>query len=157
MKRMTVLIVAGLMALSVLLTACTPTGGEVESGAMEGETKTLFVGPELVECTGVAPQQCLQVREDPNADYELFYNSIEGFTFEPGYEYELLVRVDTVANPPADGSSLQYTLVEVVEVADHPWFLAVQYHPAFKSKPLAPHPLFKGFVGAAIRKHRGES
>lgn len=114
MKRMTVLIVAGLMALSVLLTACTPTGGEVESGAMEGETKTLFVGPELVECTGVAPQQCLQVREDPNADYELFYNSIEGFTFEPGYEYELLVRVDTVANPPADGSSLQYTLVEVV-------------------------------------------
>lgn len=106
--------VAGLMALSVLVTACTPTGAEVESGVMEGETKTLFIGPELVECTGVAPQQCMQVREDPNADYQLFYSSIEGFTFEPGYEYELLVRVDTVANPPADGSSLKYTLIEVV-------------------------------------------
>lgn len=77
-------------------------------------TTTLFVGPELVECTGVAPQQCLQVRTDPTADYTLFYDTIQGFSFEPGFEYELLVRVDTVDNPPADGSSLTYTLVEVV-------------------------------------------
>ncbi|MCZ7672694.1 MAG: DUF4377 domain-containing protein [Chloroflexi bacterium] len=43
-----------------------------------------------------------------------FYNPIVGFTFEPGYEYELKVMVETVENPPADGSSLRYTLVEVV-------------------------------------------
>lgn len=78
------------------------------------EIKTLFVGPELVECVGVAPQQCMQVREDPNADYGLFYNQIEGFTFEPGNEYELRVNVETIANPPADGSSLRYTLIEIV-------------------------------------------
>ncbi|MES2769047.1 MAG: CTP synthase [Bdellovibrionota bacterium] len=41
-------------------------------------------------------------------------------------------------------------LVEVVELKDHPWFLAVQYHPEFKSKPMSPHPLFESFVGAAI-------
>lgn len=41
-------------------------------------------------------------------------------------------------------------LVEVVELKDHPWFLAVQFHPEFKSKPLSPHPLFESFVGAAI-------
>src|SRR3989344_1404899 len=40
-------------------------------------------------------------------------------------------------------------LVEVVEVPDHPWFLAVQYHPEFKSRPNRPHPLFRDFVKAA--------
>lgn len=41
-------------------------------------------------------------------------------------------------------------LVEVVELRDRPFFMGVQYHPEFKSKPLAPHPLFQAFVGAAI-------
>ncbi|WP_224981774.1 CTP synthase [Geomonas agri] len=39
-------------------------------------------------------------------------------------------------------------LVEIVELADHPWFLGCQFHPEFKSKPLNPHPLFKAFIGA---------
>jgi len=42
-------------------------------------------------------------------------------------------------------------LVEIVEVADHPWFLGCQFHPEFKSKPFSPHPLFKAFVDAAIK------
>jgi CTP synthase len=41
-------------------------------------------------------------------------------------------------------------LVEIVEIADHPWFLGCQFHPEFKSRPLNPHPLFKAFVGAAL-------
>ncbi len=41
-------------------------------------------------------------------------------------------------------------LVEVVEIADHPWFLGCQFHPEFKSRPLAPHPLFRDFVNAAL-------
>jgi CTP synthase len=44
-------------------------------------------------------------------------------------------------------------LVEVVEIPDHPWFLGCQFHPEFKSKPLVPHPLFRAFIGAAL-KHR---
>ncbi len=43
----------------------------------------------------------------------------------------------------------QGELVEIVERRDHPWFLACQFHPEFRSRPLAPHPLFSGFVGAA--------
>ena len=56
------------------------------------------------------------------------------------------------------GASPDGKLVEIVELADHPWFLAVQFHPEFKSKPTAAHPLFAGFVGAAIDRHvrRGE-
>ena len=41
-------------------------------------------------------------------------------------------------------------LVEVVEIADHPWFLGCQFHPEFKSKPLYPHPLFRDFIRAAL-------
>jgi len=45
-------------------------------------------------------------------------------------------------------------LVEMVEITSHPWFVAVQFHPELKSQPLAPHPLFREFIGAAIR-HQG--
>ncbi len=44
--------------------------------------------------------------------------------------------------------------VEIAELPDHPWFVAVQYHPEFKSKPLAPHPLFRDFVRASV-ENRG--
>ena len=37
----------------------------------------------------------------------------------------------------------------------HPWFVAVQYHPEFKSQPTRPHPLFAGFIGAAVKHRRG--
>jgi CTP synthase len=47
------------------------------------------------------------------------------------------------------GRSLDGKFVEIVELPSHPWYLAVQFHPEFKSKPLRPHPLFAGFVEAA--------
>jgi CTP synthase len=50
------------------------------------------------------------------------------------------------------GRSLDGKFVEIVELPGHPWFLAVQFHPEFKSKPLRPHPLFAGFVEAAYRR-----
>ena len=43
-------------------------------------------------------------------------------------------------------------LVEIIELADHPWFVGCQFHPEFKSQPLVPQPLFRDFIGAAIRK-----
>lgn len=52
------------------------------------------------------------------------------------------------------GTSPDGVLVEIVEIPDHLWFIAVQYHPEFKSKPLAPHPLFKGFINAALTRHQ---
>jgi CTP synthase len=48
------------------------------------------------------------------------------------------------------GVNPQLDLVEVVEIPDHPWFVGVQYHPEFKTRPLQPHPLFRDFVGAAL-------
>ncbi|NLB84252.1 MAG: C26 family cysteine hydrolase domain-containing family, partial [Synergistaceae bacterium] len=42
-------------------------------------------------------------------------------------------------------------LTEIVELPDHPWFMGVQFHPEFRSRPVKPHPLFCGFIGAAVK------
>ncbi|MEZ4557560.1 MAG: META domain-containing protein [Caldilineaceae bacterium] len=89
--------------------------GQSDTTSADGEEKTLYVGPTQADCVGVAPQLCLLVKEDPDADYTYFYSNIDGFTFVPGYEYELRVQVTPVENAPADASSLRYTLVEVVD------------------------------------------
>ncbi len=47
------------------------------------------------------------------------------------------------------GRSADNNLVEVIEIADHPWFVASQFHPEFKSRPTHPHPLFRDFIGSA--------
>ncbi|WP_375756592.1 CTP synthase [Corallococcus exercitus] len=48
------------------------------------------------------------------------------------------------------GHNPELNLVEMIELADHPYFVGCQFHPEFKSKPFAPHPLFSGFIGAAL-------
>jgi CTP synthase len=48
------------------------------------------------------------------------------------------------------GTSPDGTLVELIELKNHPWFLACQYHPEFLSKPNHPHPLFKSFIAASL-------
>jgi CTP synthase len=52
------------------------------------------------------------------------------------------------------GMSPDGVLPETVELAGHPWFVGVQYHPELKSKPLDPHPLFRAYVGAAVKQAR---
>jgi CTP synthase len=52
------------------------------------------------------------------------------------------------------GMSPDGVLPEIIERPNHPWFIGVQYHPELKSKPFAPHPLFAGFIAAAVRQAR---
>jgi len=52
------------------------------------------------------------------------------------------------------GLSPDGVLPEIVEYADHPWFIGVQFHPEYKSRPFEPHPLFASFVAAAIEHSR---
>ena len=73
--------------------------------------------------------------------------------YEFNREYETAL---TGAGLRISGTTPDEKYVEIVEVPGHPWFLGCQFHPEFKSKPLAPHPLFSAFVGAA-RKHSLES
>ena len=52
------------------------------------------------------------------------------------------------------GRTVDGLLPEVAERKDHPWFITVQFHPEFKSRPFKPHPLFKSFIEAALNQNR---
>ena len=54
------------------------------------------------------------------------------------------------------GISPDGQLVEIVEIADHPWFLGCQFHPEFKSRPMNPHPLFRAFIRAALENSQSK-
>lgn len=96
-----------LAAGALLLTGCS-------SGDAEGDVVRMWIEPELVPCEGVAPMECMEVSYTEDGEPQLFYDQIDGFTFTPGTAYVLDVRVTEVENPPADASSLSYSLVEVV-------------------------------------------
>lgn len=75
----------------------------------------LYVADHTAPCMGVAPMTCLVVREDPNAEWTFHYFGISGFDYEPGYFYHLRVEITPVDNPPIDGSSTSWRLVEIVD------------------------------------------
>ena len=68
------------------------------------------------------------------------------YEFNPDHREELVSNGLIIS-----GTSPDDTLVEIIELADHPWFLGCQFHPEFKSKPMKPHPLFKDFIKAALQ------
>ena len=74
------------------------------------------------------------------------------YEFNPRYRERLEAAGLVIA-----GTNPDSTLVEIVELADHPWFVAVQFHPEFKSKPTAAHPLFASLVAAAVERHAGSA
>jgi CTP synthase len=69
------------------------------------------------------------------------------YEFNNKYLQEMENKGMSITGKLANGS-----LCEIVEVKEHPWMVGVQYHPEFKSKPVAPHPLFSKFVGAMLKK-----
>lgn len=93
-----------LICAGLLLSACQNTPA----------TETLYVKDQLADCIGVAPMKCMQVRSQPGESWSFFYQQIEGFTFEPGYNYQLEVTKEKLTNVPADASSLRYQLIKVV-------------------------------------------
>ncbi|MFC3158151.1 protein of unknown function [Chryseobacterium arachidis] len=92
-----------------VLSQCTAS-----ANTSNGNEKTFIVGPETADCNGVVPMKCLQVKETPAGNWTNFYSNIEGFTYEPGFEYVLKVKTEKIENPPADGSSIKYTLIKQV-------------------------------------------
>ena len=68
------------------------------------------------------------------------------YEFNREYEQILTEHGLRIAGKSPDGK-----FVEIIELPDHPWFVAVQFHPEFRSKPLRPHPLFDGFIEASYR------
>ena len=110
MKNITLLLKGSLFASAFFITSqCKPMPNE--SGKDE---KTMIIASETKDCTGVAPMKCLQVKEKESGNWENFYSNIEGFTYEPGFEYTLKIRTEKIENPPMDGSSIRYILVKEI-------------------------------------------
>lgn len=86
--------------------------------------KIIYVSDAMVNCTGVSPQKCLQIKENEKANWSSFYGKIEGFDYEEGYNYKLKVEVSTIEHPPADGASKKYILLEVLDKTKAPVSLA---------------------------------
>jgi CTP synthase len=96
---------------------------------------------------GVYPCQ-LQPRSRAAAAYGeefVFERHRHRFEFNNDYREQL-----GAAGLVFSGLSPDGRLVEVAEIADHPWMLGTQFHPEFKSRPNRPHPLFRDFMGAAV-------
>jgi CTP synthase len=71
------------------------------------------------------------------------------YEFNRDFEKILTENGLVLAGQTPDG-----TYVEICEIRDHPWYLGCQFHPEFKSKPMEPHPLFRAFIGAALKYHK---
>jgi CTP synthase len=69
------------------------------------------------------------------------------YEFNPAFEDRLAENGFLFSGKSPDGK-----FIEMIELADHPWFLGCQFHPELKSKPLAPHPLFASFIQAAYNQ-----
>ncbi len=67
------------------------------------------------------------------------------YEFNPAFRDTMTSKGMVIAATSPDGS-----LVEMIELKDHPWFMACQFHPEFQSRPNHPHPLFKGFIAACL-------
>jgi CTP synthase len=72
--------------------------------------------------------------------------------FEVNNRYRPLLEA---AGMVLSGQSPDGRLVEIIELKDHPWFVASQFHPEFRSRPDRPHPLFDGFIGSAVALSEG--
>ena len=98
------------------ISSCSSDDDEIKDSVKE---ITIYVSSETGESYGFnsTPEECMLVKFDnPNGEWEhLGLYRIEGFTYVKGHEYELRVKMTTLANPPADGYSHRYLLVKIVQ------------------------------------------
>jgi heat shock protein HslJ len=85
----------------------------LDMGSM-AQQRTILVAPYKVTCSGVAPMQCLQYKYKSSDPWMMMYQDIEGFTFESGFEYTLLINEHQVQNAPADASSIHRKLIRII-------------------------------------------
>jgi len=96
-------------------------------------------------------------RLSPNSHTARIYGGAEEISERHRHRYE----VNSAFIEPLEKDGLVFAgmspdglLPEIVERPDHPWFVGVQFHPELKSRPFDPHPLFAGFIAAALDQSR---
>ncbi|MDQ3957065.1 MAG: CTP synthase [Actinomycetota bacterium] len=125
-----------------------------EFGSSEHPVVDILVGQDLDKLGGTMRLGAYLCKLAPGSKAEAAYGK-EVITERHRHRYEVNPRFRRKledAGLICSGESPDGTLVEIIELADHPWFVAGQFHPEFKSRPDRPHPLFRDFVGAAIER-----
>ena len=112
-----------------------------EQSTVENKGGTMRLGSQ--PCTLAEGSRSLEAYGTPDINERHRHR----YEFNPQYREQYIKAGMTPVGTSPDG-----TLVEIVEIPDHPWYVAVQYHPEFKSQPHKAHPLFSGFVGAALER-----
>lgn len=97
----------GWVSLALLLAAC-------GNSDVDNKTVQVQVAPQEVACTGITKQRCLEVRFADNESWQLYYGSIKGFTFKPGFQYLLEVRQQHQQQDNPNESQLAWELVKEV-------------------------------------------
>ncbi len=120
--------------------------------AESGELETRDENSDLGGSMRLGAQQC-RLQTDSLA-FSMYQKDVITERHRHRYEFnsQYIERLEK-AGMTFSGKSIDGRLVEVIELADHPWFLACQFHPEFTSTPRKGHPLFSGFVAAAT-KHK---
>jgi CTP synthase len=93
----------------------------------------------------------------PESLVRALYDDAEVISERHRHRYEVNVRYRERLEATGlrfSGMSPDGVLPEIVELPGHPWFIGVQFHPELKSKPFEPHPLFRGFIAAAVKQAR---
>ena len=87
----------------------------------------VIVANHKVNCTGVAPQMCYLIKLNEEDEWQNYYNDIEEFDYEEGYEYRIKVKADRVSNSYKDASDLKYSLIEVISKVEKPIVISPLY------------------------------
>jgi len=87
----------------------------------------VIVANHKVNCTGVAPQMCFLVKLNEEDEWKNYYNELEGFDYEEGYEYRIKVKVEPVSNSYKDVSDYKYRLIEVISKVEKPIVISPLY------------------------------
>jgi CTP synthase len=103
----------------------------------KGGTMRLGAYPCVLEAKSVAYRSYMKKEISERHRHRYEFNNV--------YKEKLETAGLSISGVSPDGE-----LVEIVEIADHPWFLGCQFHPEFKSRPMNPHPLFASFIKAAL-------
>lgn len=112
------------------------------------QTKRLVIGPDLVDCTGVAPQKCMQVLNPNTGKYENFFGEIKGFTFIPGSKAFIEVQeiINDPKNTPADMSNREYSLIRVIKSRSQSLSLQGSWKITAFNGENVPNPVYVSFL-----------
>ena len=120
----------------------------------DGEVQRRGEGDDLGGTMRLGAYPCVLT---PAAWSPTVYGGAEAISERHRHRYEVNINYRPVlerAGLRFSGMSPDGRLPEIIELAGHPWFVGVQFHPELKSRPMAPHPLFAAFIRAAVEQSR---